>query len=68
MGISIKTKIIGSFVVLYLMLLIVVFVAHHRRNLLVHGMLDLETAVGQLNALIDLQVAMDRFECLRMTT
>lgn len=60
MGISIKTKIIGSFVVLYLMLLIVVFVAHHRRNLLVHGMLDLETAVGQLNALIDLQVAMDR--------
>ena len=61
MGISIKTKIIGSFVVLYLMLLIVVFVAHHRRNLLVHGMLDLETAVGQLNALIDLQVAMDRF-------
>lgn len=61
MIISIKTKIIGSVVVLYLMLLIVVFVAHHRRNLLVHGMLDLETAVGQLNALIDLQVAMDRF-------
>lgn len=60
MSISIKTKIIGSFVVLYLMLLIVVFVAHHRRNLLVHGMLDLETAVGQLNALIDLQVSMDR--------
>jgi CHASE3 domain sensor protein len=60
MGISIKTKIIGSFVVLYCMLVIVVCVAHHRRNLLVHGMLDLETAVNQLDALIDLQVSMER--------
>ena len=42
------------------MFLTFVFVAHHRRNFLVHGMLELETTVGHLNALVDLQAAMDR--------
>lgn len=35
-------------------------IAQYRRNLLVHGMLDLETAVKHLSALVDLQVAIDR--------
>ena len=60
MVISIKTKIIGSAILLFFSIIFLVQMAQYRRNLLVHGMLDLETAVKHLSALVDLQVAMDR--------
>ncbi len=60
MAIHVKTKIIVSFSIILTLLSILGFIAYYNRNLIFHGMVELEDQIYELSIIANIQLNMDR--------